>query len=136
MLRLVPYRNDRSMDMFHMMDEFFKTSEKPMKHFKLDVIKHEDAYLVEAEIPGVNRENIEIDYEDNLLHIRVKREEKTEDKGKNYLHKERHISSMERVLRFENIDQDHIEAKLEDGILSVTLPTQVLADNKKKIEIQ
>lgn len=140
MLRFVPVRRndfERSFDdMFSMMDDFFKTPDKVVRKFKLDVIKNEEAYLVEAEIPGVKRENIEIDFENDLLYIRVKHEEVNEEENKHYIHRERRIEAMERVLRFEDVNFENIQAKLESGILKVILPKMPLIENKKRIEIQ
>lgn len=140
MLRLVPVKRngvERTFDeMFNMMDDFFKTPEKIIRKFKLDVVKNEEAYLVEAEIPGVKRENIEIDFDNDLLYIKVKSEEVNEEEKKHYIHRERHVEAMERVLRFEDVNFENIQAKLEDGILKIILPKMPLVENKKRIEIQ
>ncbi|MBI9014328.1 MAG: Hsp20 family protein [Clostridiales bacterium] len=142
-MKLVPYRGlevDKSFnEVFSMMDELFNnslTQNERKTTFKLDVLDNDKEYIIEGELPGIQRENIHINFENNLLKISV--EEKNEEtiEEKNYIHRERKVVSMERVLKFKDINSDAIEAKLEHGILTVKLPKQEVIDTKKKIEIQ
>ncbi|MBN2796279.1 MAG: Hsp20 family protein [Clostridia bacterium] len=139
MLRLVPYKRnefERSFeDMFQMMDNMFNQEEKVLR-LKLDVSENDKAYLVEAEVPGIKRDQITIDVEKDVLVIKVEKEVVNEEEKKNYIRKERHSSSMQRALRFEAADFENIQAKLEDGILKVIVPKQVEMEQKKRIEIQ
>ncbi len=138
-MRLVPYRNDELNDMFSMMDEFFNNSlpQKEVKHgFKLDVLENENNYVVEGELPGIERENVNIDFENNLLKISVEQSSEEAVEEKNYIHRERKMYSMERVIKFKNVNQEGIEAKLENGILKVVLPKLEIVDTKKRIEVQ
>ena len=138
-MRLVPYRNDELNDMFSMMDEFFNNSlpQKEVKRgFKLDVLENENNYVVEGELPGIERENVNIDFENNLLKISVEQSSEEAVEEKNYIHRERKMYSMERVIKFKNVNQEGIEAKLENGILKVVLPKLEVVDTKKRIEVQ
>jgi len=138
-MRLVPYRNDELNDMFSMMDEFFNNSlpQKEVKRgFKLDVLENENNYVVEGELPGIERENVNIDFENNLLKISVEQSSEEAVEEKNYIHRERKMYSMERVIKFKNVNQEGIEAKLENGILKVVLPKLEIVDTKKRIEVQ
>jgi len=138
-MRLVPYRNDEMSDMFSMMDEFFNNSlpQKEVKRgFRLDVLENEKNYVVEGELPGIERENINIDFENNLLKISVEQSSEETVEEKNYIHRERKMYSMERVVKFKNVNQENIEAKLENGILKVVLPKLEVVDTKKRIEVQ
>ena len=138
-MRLVPYRNDELNDMFSMMDEFFNNSlpQKEVKRgFKLDVLENENNYVVEGELPGIERENVNIDFENNLLKISVEQSSEEAVEEKNYIHRERKMYSLERVIKFKNVNQEGIEAKLENGILKVVLPKLEIVDTKKRIEVQ
>jgi HSP20 family protein len=137
-MRLVPVRNQASFDdMFNMMDEFFKETRKEMKvGFKLDIIENEGSYVVEGDLPGVKRQDINIDFDNNLLKISVDHHTEENIEEKNYVHRERKQVSMERVLRFKKVNSDAIEAKLENGVLTITLAKLEEIDNKKRIEIQ
>jgi len=142
-MRLVPYRGlevDKSVnEVFSMMDEFFNnslTQSERKNGFRLDVLENDKEYIIEGELPGVQRENIQIDFENNLLKISVEQKNEESVEEKNYVHRERKIFSMERVLKFKDINSEAIEAKLEQGILTVKLPKQEIIDTKTKIEIQ
>ena len=142
-MRLVPYRGlevDKSVnEVFSMMDEFFNnslTQSERKNGFRLDVLENDKEYIIEGELPGVQRENIQIDFENNLLKISVEQKNEESVEEKNYVHRERKIFSMERVLKFKDINSEAIEAKLEHGILNVKLPKQEIIDTKTKIEIQ
>ncbi|MCH4888555.1 Hsp20 family protein [Acidaminobacter sp. JC074] len=137
-MKLVTYRNDEMNNMFNMMDEFFNSvPQKEMKRgFRLDVLENDKEFVVEGELPGIQRDNINIDFENNLLKISVEQTSEENVEEKNYVHRERKMYSMERVLRFKDVDPENIQAKLENGILKVILPKVELVDTKKRIEVQ
>lgn len=142
-MRLVPYRElgmDKSVnEMFSMMDQFFNSSLQQSDRkvsFRLDILENDNDYTIEGELPGINRENIQIDFDKNLLKISVNKLEDSEASNKKYLHRERKSYAMERTLRFKNVDAEAIEAKLEHGILTVVLPKLEEVITKKSIEIQ
>ena len=117
---------------------FFPKNELNTTSFRVDVKEREAEYVIEAELPGIEKKDIQIDYDDNRLYIRVEKNEEKEEKGdaENYLRRERFYSKMERAFYVKDIQGDKIEAKLENGILSITAPKQVLVDTKHRIEIQ
>ncbi len=103
---------------------------------KADIKDTEEAYIVEAEMPGIKKENIELICEEGVLIISAKtQEEKTEEKD-NYVRKERVSGSIARRFALDGIDEENISAKLEDGILYVTLPKKAPEKNEKHIEIE
>jgi len=140
-MRLVPIEEigmDKSVnEMFSMMDKMFggnlQQTEKKAS-FRLDILENDNAYVVESDLPGVLRENVAIDFDKNILKISVKAVENTEEKK--FVHRERKHNDMERVLKFKDIDAENIGAKLENGLLIVTLPKQEIIETKKSIEIQ
>jgi len=73
--------------------------------------------------------------EDGKLRITVNKEEKGEEKNKNYIHRERRYSSMQRNILLADADSDGIRAKLDNGVLTITVPKKVKPDNSVKIEI-
>jgi HSP20 family protein len=103
---------------------------------KTDIKETENAYVVEAEMPGVKKENVELVCEDGVLTISAKaNEEKTEEK-EGYIRRERVSGEMTRRFELENIDEENISAKMEDGVLFVTLPKKAPEKNEKKIAIE
>lgn len=104
----------------------------------VDVIDDEKAYRVIAELPGLTDKNIEVTKDGDLLTIKGEKKEEHEEKEKGYFLSERHFGSVERSLRLpEGIDDSKIEAKFENGVLTVTLPKTPEAVSKpKKIAIK
>lgn len=135
-------------EFYNMVDGFL--SEDLPKHlkineldFKIDVISKEESFVVLAEMPGFEKEEIDIVLEEGKLTLSAEHEEViVEDEEdiekvdeKNYVLRERKSTRLERSLYFENIDEENISATLEKGILTVTIPKKITKEKKKKIEI-
>jgi HSP20 family protein len=147
MAGLVPFNRNGSFlrpsgtrGFYNMLDDFFSDSFLPRSlvfdTFKVDVKEDEKAYTVDAELPGVKKEEIGLSLNDGRLSISVQREEKVDEEKENYVHRERRYGSCERSIYLSDASPDGIEAKLEDGVLKVTVPKQDKGDGKKKIEIK
>lgn len=96
-----------------------------MNRFNADVKETDNEYLLYAELPGVNKEDIDLDYSNNNLTIRAKRDESHEDSKDNYLRRERCYGEFSRSFYLDNVNREGIRAKFEDGKLKVILPKQV-----------
>lgn len=107
--------------------------------FKTDVIDQGDSYLLQAELPGFDKSDINIDLKDGLLTISAahKEDKKEEDKNK-YIRRERYYSSYSRSFRVNDIDAGDIDASYNNGILEVKFPKKELAakEDVKKIEVK
>lgn len=97
---------------------------------KTDIKETEDAYIVEAEMPGVGKENVELVCEKGVLTITAKANEENTEEKEGYIRRERLTGEMTRRFELEDIDEEKISAKMEDGILTVTLPKS--AESKEK----
>lgn len=104
--------------------------------FKVDVEETDRAYVVSADLPGVKKDEIDVDMADGRLTISVAHSEATSDESKNYLHRERSYSSMTRSVCLPDIDATRIEAKLDEGVLTVNVPKVPEADRSTKIEVK
>jgi HSP20 family protein len=105
--------------------------------FKLDVQDKEKEYLIEAELPGVKKEEITLEMHDGQLMIGIQREEKVDEEKKNYIHKERRYCSMNRSVYLADADTENIKAKLDNGVLEITVPkVEKSVSQKNKIEIE
>ena len=129
-------RDTRFDDFYDMIDSFFNddfTPQRAMRSatFKVDVIDEDKDYKVEAELPGFSKDEIDVDFEDGKLTISAEKNEEVNDenKEKNYIHRERKSSKMMRRMFFKDVDQENMTAKLEGGILEITIPKK--ADEKK-----
>ena len=103
--------------------------------FKVDIAENENDYVIEADLPGIKKEEIDLKIEDNCLIISVEHTDEKTEEEKNYLHKERSVSSMKRRINLTNVKFDEISAKLDNGVLSLTVPKDNPVNQTKKIEI-
>jgi HSP20 family protein len=99
----------------------------------VDVIDEDDQFVVEAELPGFEAEDLDLTYSEGRLSIAAEREERGET---DFVRSERH-SAVERTVRLpEPVDADAIDADLDDqGVLRVTLPKEAPEETGKRIEI-
>ncbi len=142
MFRLAPYNNmvvKRNDDFYSLFDEFFNdfpTADKAYAGFKVDIQDNGKEYVFEAELPGVNKEDIKLDYKDNNLMIQVETSSETEEEKSNYIRKERKAQSMKRVFRVKDIQGDAVRAHLNNGVLTIVAPKVIEEDNSFNIDIQ
>ena len=129
-------------DFQNMLDDFFADNWLHQNRsllrdtFKIDIEEKEKEYRVEAELPGVKKEEIGLNIEDDSLCISVSRAEETNSDGKNYIHRERRASSMSRRVRLADANLEGIKAKLDEGILVVTIPKAEKTASSRKIDIE
>jgi HSP20 family protein len=91
---------------------------------KVDVSEDEKAYTVNAEIPGVKKEDIRVDVEGNQVSLRAEvRKEKEEKQGGKVIHSERTYGMASRSFTLPmEVDADGAKAEYKDGVLSLVLP--------------
>ncbi len=137
MFELIPFdrtiRHMANFDPFREMDNMersFFGNTNLVSAFRTDVSDTGDAYKLEAELPGFNKDDIKIDIENDCLTISAERKLETneDDKKKNFVKRERFYGSYSRSFDVTGIDVDHIEASYTDGVLTLNMP-------KKKEEI-
>ena len=91
---------------------------------KIDVSENNGAYVVHAEIPGVKKEDIQVNIDGDQVSISAEvRAEKEAKEGERVLHRERYYGKVSRVFSLgTDIDQAGAAAKFTDGVLELTLP--------------
>ena len=114
--------------------------EKSFAGFNTDVMEKDGNYILQAELPGFNKEDIHVDLKNNILSISAshKEEKKEEDEKTRYIRKERRSTSYSRSFRVANVLHEDIHAAYNNGVLEVTFPKRDALPEKeaKKIEIQ
>lgn len=150
MFGLTPYNRknngltarDGFFDFRNVFDDFFNDSFLPgfftaAHPIKADIRETEKEYVIDAEIPGVKKEDIKLELRDDTLVIAVERNEQVDEERDNYIRKERRYGSYSRCFYVENVRNEDVAAKYNDGILTVTLPKSAESREKKhRIEIQ
>lgn len=95
-------------------------------------------YDIRAELPGVKKEDLDIDIEENYLKINAKKVEEKTESEKNFKRSEFNYGEFSRVIELpEEIDVDKTEAKLESGVLKITAPKMTKEkDSKRKLTVK
>lgn len=89
----------------------------------IDIYDSKDSLLVKADLPGLTKDEIEISVRDNNLIIKGEKKKDTEIKEDNYYKTERFYGSFFRTLQLPmDVDANKVDAKYQDGVLSLTLP--------------
>ena len=113
--------------------------ELPMRIPYVDVLDSGNEYIVKAELPGLKKENVEIEVGTNELTVTARSDVQKVEEGKTYLHRERAFSAFHRHIGFgESIDTEKVSAKMAEGILEMKLPKLGSRTEKetRKITIQ
>lgn len=104
--------------------------------FPLDVIETEDALVVSAELPGFERDDIEVHVTDGRLRIEAERDETVEEEDVRYIRRERQRRAVTRSIELPiEFDNGEIEARMKNGVLTVTCP-KVASEASQEIEIE
>jgi len=105
--------------------------------FKVDISEDEHAFHIDAELPGLSKEQITLNIEDDVLTIKAERKQESEEKKKDFHRVERSYGSFSRSFNLgEMIDQENIDADFENGVLHVTLPKAQPVRKTKEISIR
>jgi HSP20 family protein len=128
-------------EMNNMFDSFFRGSQDDDVAFAawspaVDIAEHDNDYVVKVELPGVNKDEVKITLESNILSIRGEKKQEKETKKENYHRVERSYGSFQRSFTLPTtVKNENIEAQYKDGILTVTLPKAEEA-KPKQIEVK
>lgn len=88
---------------------------------RLDLVESERDYLIQVDLPGLTKEEIDITYQDGELTISGERKE-AQREGQRFHRAERFFGHFHRAVSFQDVDVDGIEASFENGVLSVRIP--------------
>ena len=104
---------------------------------KVDVKEDDRAYTVQAEIPGVNKDDINVSIDGNLVTLRAEiKQEDRKTEGEKVLRTERYYGAVARSFQLaQDIDASQAKAKYENGILTLTLPKKA-ANNAQRLTIE
>ena len=98
----------------------------------LDVVEHEDEYLVKASLPGINPDDVNISVQENVVTIQGETKQEDENKEQRWHMRERRWGSFSRSFTLPaGVDANNVQAEYENGVLSLTLPKSQEAKPKR-----
>jgi HSP20 family protein len=101
----------------------------------VDIQETDDAYQIQAELPGMKKEDIQITLENNILRVSGERKWEKDVKKENYHRIERSYGTFTRSFALPNqVSADKVQAKFDSGVLSITVPKAEVA-KPRRIEI-
>lgn len=149
-MTLIPWRNKQTeteagsplvafrREMDRLFDTFFRDAfsgwpwtDAPLMP-AIDVAETDQAVVVRAELPGVDPSKLDVSISDRQLTISGEKQESTEKKEQDYYHREIRCGAFRRsILLPEGIDPDQVDAKYENGVLTLTIKRSAAAAPKK-----
>ena len=142
MFGMIPFErsNDNFFDLFDNFErKFFGNSSASLPDFRTDIRDAGDRFILEAELPGFQKEDIKLDLKDCILTISAQHSEnkdEKDDKGQ-YIRRERRYGSFTRSFDVTGVDEEHITASYNNGVLELSLPKVVpVVPEAKRIAIE
>jgi HSP20 family protein len=142
LMRFDPFRDLTRFDPFRDFDELFRDFSpaafrgvEATPRLRMDVSENDQEYLVKAEIPGVNKEDIKVAINGNQVSLSAEvKQEKSENEGGS-LRNERYYGQMQRSFTLpQEVDDEQAQARYENGVLHLTLPKR--SGGGKQLAIQ
>lgn len=111
-MNLIP-RNNFFNSSFDLFDNSCRES-----FMKTDIYEEDENYIFKVELPGIKKENISIDYNNEYINLKAT----SDESDRNYLRQERFLGEYQRSFYVGRINEDTIKASFSDGILTITIP--------------
>jgi HSP20 family protein len=112
-------------------DGLFENVFSNVGSLKANILEDKDNFIIEVEVPGVNKENISLALEDGSLTVEVVKERNLNE-DTSYLSKEIGYGKFSRTFALENVIEENIKAKTENGILFITVSKAKPVEPQKK----
>ena len=121
---------------FYLDDIFDNLIEGTRSDMRCDIYEKDGIYHIEADIPGLDKENISIEHNNGYITIKAVKEDSNVSEDKNIIRKERFYGNMERKFYVGDVDDENIKASFNNGVLKISVPKIDKDKNKKIIEIK
>ena len=103
----------------------------------VDIKEKDNDIIVTTDLPGVDKKDVSIDVRDGKVWINANTHEESEEEKEGYLMRERTYSKFARAFSLPSaVNEDEANAKLEDGVLTITMPKAEIEEKGKKIMIE
>lgn len=107
------------------------------ERIKMDIKESEQSYVVQAEIPGVSKENIHVAIDNNIVTLRAEIKQEDRQEKEQVLRSERYYGAVSRSFQLaQDIDQGKAKAKYDHGVLTLTLPKKLSTQGSHRLLIE
>lgn len=130
---------DMPLDPFQALDRWFGDFSPAVFQPRIDVVDEDDALRISADLPGMERKDVEVLVEDGFLVLRGEKKHETQSNEKGCFRLERAFGSFQRVIPLpDNVALDQAEARFNKGVLTLRLPKRPEpgGDEARRIEIK
>ncbi|MCP1391312.1 MAG: Hsp20/alpha crystallin family protein [Methanothrix sp.] len=95
----------------------------PIRAPLVDVVDEGERYVIKTELPGYEKEDVDVELNKDLLILKAEKKVEAEEKSQNYLHRERTYSACHRAINFpEEVDPSKVEGTMKNGVLELMVP--------------
>ena len=136
-MMLVPRKNNFDLFDNFFDDDFFTKKERNL--MKTDILEKKDHYEIAMDLPGFNKENIDMSLKNGYLEIHAKIEQNENQEEEKYLRQERFYGECSRSFYVgDRITEEDIQAEFKEGILKVEIPKkeEIEEETRRQIEIK
>ena len=105
---------------------------RDLTHFKTDITDEGDHFLLQADLPGFDKKDIQLNLNGDILTIQAQRQSKLDEKDDKVIRMERSFGTYTRQFNVDQIDTANIKAAYTDGVLSLTLPKKAPAQPESR----
>jgi len=123
---------------FYLGDDFFDDFFEPVvrEQVKCDVYKKDGNFFIEMDIPGYNKEDINIEVDNGILTVSAETKSEENEEKKDYIRRERRYGKFSRSFNIGEVETDAINAEFNKGTLKISIPEVEEKPTKKQIEIK
>jgi HSP20 family protein len=110
-----------------------------LSSIKIDVSESDKEYKISAELPGFKKDEIDVKVDEDMLVLSAETKSEVEEEKEGFSHYEKHYGSFRRTFQIpEEVESEKIEAKMKDGVLTLTLPRnkEKAKDGEHRVTIQ
>lgn len=114
---------------------FVRNERLAIHPLKTDIKEHDDSYEFNIDVPGMQKDNINIELKNGYMLVSVSTEQNSDEKDENgkYIHRERYYGSSSRSFFVgKEITEEDVHAKFENGILNITIPKKENVEEKEQ----
>jgi len=132
---LIRRYNRQPYSLLPLFDSYLRRYDEPAGNpMAMDVVEREDAFVIRANLPGIDRKDVKVLMRDDHLVIEAAQSEQKETKTARALHAERYTGQYVRSVYLpQQCDRDAIKARMADGVLELTVPK--VSETRKEISI-